>query len=310
MLLIVTGIVLLGFGAEGLVRGSSRLAASCGISPLVIGLTVVAFGTSSPELLVSISAALKGVDDVAIGNVVGSNIFNIAVILGLTALIRPPGVHFDLIRREIPFLGLVSLAGFALVIFGEVSRVTGLVLFLGLCVYIAFSVRAGRRQPGGEAFDPRVTTQTTASTCWVLIVAGLGALMLGAHLFVVGAVETARDFGIPEAVIGLTIVAFGTSLPELATSVVAAVKKEPDVAIGNIVGSNIFNILGILGLTASVLPLKATGIGARDAGLMLGTAVLLLPFAFSRRSISRVEGCVFLCIYGIYFYLLWPGTAG
>jgi cation:H+ antiporter len=305
MISIVTGILLLYIGAESLVRGSSRLAAHFGIPPLIIGLTIVAFGTSAPELTVSISAALKGANDVAIGNVVGSNIFNIAVILGITALIRPPSVHLDLIRREIPFMIFVSMLGFGLVFYGHVTRIAGIALFLGLCGYTFFSIRAAKGQPDGEQSD-RSVEPSPVWLCGVLIIAGLAVLVLGSNLFVAGSVAIARDFGVSEAIIGLTIVAAGTSLPELATSLVAAIKKESDVAIGNIVGSNIFNILCILGLTSSIMPMEVGGIGMKDAAFMFGLSILLLPFAFSQRSISRVEGFVFLSIYGIYLYLLWP----
>lgn len=297
-------------GAESLVRGSSRLAALFGVPPLVIGLTIVAFATSAPELTVSLSAALQGANDVAIGNVVGSNIMNIAVILGVTALIRPPTVHLNLIRREIPLLIVVSAVGMVLVALGSVSRWMGGLLFTGLCVYLFLAVRNARRHPQDVAVDPPETRCLPLWLCWVMIVGGLATLTFGARLFVTGAVGAARDFGVSEAVIGLTIVAFGTSLPELATSVVAAIKKESDVAIGNIVGSSIFNILCILGLTAVISPLEASGVGLRDAAFMLGTALLLLPFAFSQQSISRGEGAVFLAIYGLYLYGLWPREAG
>jgi len=306
MLSIFFGIILLYFGAESLVRGSSRLASKFGIPPLVVGLTVVAFGTSSPELLVSISAALKGASDVAIGNVVGSNIFNIAVILGITALISPPRVHLDFIRREIPILVIVSLLAFGLIFAGAVSRTAGVAFFLGLFAYIACSIKLAKKQSEAESPGLSETATMPVWLCSVLIVAGLAVLVFGSHLFVTGAVGAAREFGLSEAVIGLTIVAAGTSLPELATSLVAAIKKEPDVAIGNIVGSNIFNILGILGITASISPLKALGVGIMDAGFMLGISVLLLTFAFSQKSISRSEGGVFLAIYLVYLYLLWP----
>lgn len=305
MLSIVIGILLLYIGAEGLVRGSSRLAAHYGIPPLIIGLTIVAFGTSAPELTVSISAALRGSSDVAIGNVVGSNVFNIAVILGITALIRPPSVHLDLIRREIPFLILISLIAFGLIVYGHITRVAGIMLFLGLCAYTVCSIRSAK----GQADESPPDISVSRSPVWlfaVWIVVGLGVLVLGSHLFVTGAVAIARNFGVSEAIIGLTIVAAGTSLPELATSLVAAIKRESDVAIGNIIGSNIFNILCILGLTSAIMPMEAGGIGIRDAAFMLGLSILLLPFAFSQRSISRGEGCVFLGIYGIYVYLLWP----
>lgn len=304
MLYILLGFILLYFGAEALVRGSSQLAARFGIPPLVIGLTIVAFGTSSPELLVSVSAAFQGVSDVAVGNVVGSNIFNIAVILGITAMIRPPAVHVDLIRREIPIMIVVSLVGAVLVQFGGVPRLAGVALVIGLVVYLVVSVRMARKQPQPEEMAVKPTMAVWL--CTVLIVVGLAVLMGGSHLFVTGAIEMARKFGVSEAVIGLTIVAAGTSLPELATSVVAAFKRESDVAIGNIVGSNIFNLLGILGITACILPLEVVGITLRDAAFMLGFAVLLLPFAFSQKSISRREGLVFLVGYGAYLFLLWP----
>ncbi len=305
ILSILSGILLLYIGSESLVRGSSCLAAHFGIPPLIIGLTIVAFGTSAPELIVSIYAAFKGASDVALGNVVGSNIFNIAVILGITALIRPPSVHIDLIRREIPLMICVSIIGFGLISYGQITRIAGCILFLGLCAYIVFSIRAARRQPSEEPEAP----SARRSPVWVygvLIVVGLGVLIFGSNLFVAGSVAMARDFGFSEAVIGLTIVAAGTSLPELATSLVAAIKKESDVAIGTIVGSNIFNILGILGLTASIHPIEVENIEIRDAAFMLGLSILLLPFAFSQRSVSRVEGGVFLAIYGLYLYLLWP----
>jgi cation:H+ antiporter len=307
MLSIVFGILLLYIGSESLIRGSSRLAAHFGIPPLIIGLTIVAFGTSAPELIVSISAAFKGASDVAIGNVIGSNIFNIAVILGITALIRPPSVHIDLIRREIPLMIFVSMLGFGLVAYGHIPRIAGIILFLGLCVYTAFSIRAVYRQSDTEQSEIS-TGRSPVWICAVLVVVGLGVLVLGSNLFIAGSVAMARDFGFSEAVIGLTIVAAGTSLPELATSLVAAIKKESDVAIGTIVGSNIFNILCILGLTASIQPIQVGGIGMRDAAFMLGLSILLLPFAFSQRSISRIEGCVFLSIYGLYLYLLWPAN--
>lgn len=306
MLSIIAGIILLYFGADAFVRGSSRLAARFGVPPLIIGLTIVAFGTSFPELLVSLSAASKGATDVVIGNVVGSNIFNIAVILGITALIRPPGVHLDVIKREIPIMIVVSLVGFGLVWYGHISRLAGMALVLGLCFYVVFSVRTVKKEVGSETSDIPEVAAMPFWLCGSLIGIGLTVLIAGSNLFVFGAVATARDFGVSEAVIGLTIVAGGTSLPELATSAVAAIKRESDVAIGNIVGSNIFNILCILGISSSVLPLEAGGIGLRDVGFMAGLAILLLPFAFSQRLISRFEGLVFLAIYGIYLSILWP----
>ena len=230
--------------------------------------------------------------------------------MGITALLRPPQVHLDLIRREIPFMILVSVVGAGLVAWGQVPRFMGILLFLGLAAYTAYSIRAGRQQSREEPASG-LTAETGTTSVWlcsVLIVVGLAVLVAGSQLFVEGAVTLARNFGVTEAVIGLTIVAAGTSLPELATSVVAAVKGESDVAIGNIVGSNVFNLLGILGLTAAIVPIEISGIGLMDAAFMLGLSVLLLPIAYSQHSISRLEGSVFLGIYGAYLYLLWPAT--
>ena len=306
MLLITIGLFLLYLGSEALVRGSSSLALRFGISPLIIGLTIVAFGTSAPELVVSISAALKGSSGVAVGNVVGSNIFNVAAILGITALIRPPSVHLSLIRREIPILIVVSVFGFGLITFGHISRVAGFLLFAGLCIYTITSIRRAKRETIIDQDAPSKPPELSAWLCSILIASGLGLLIWGSQMFVTGAVNTARSFGVPEATIGLTIVAAGTSLPELATSVVAAFKRESDIAIGNIVGSNIFNILCILGITACIQPIDVVGIGMLDLAFMLGLSLLLLPFAFTQRSISRSEGVVFLSIYGGYLYLMWP----
>ena len=305
MLLITIGLFLLYLGSEAIVRGSSSLALRFGISPLVIGLTIVAFGTSAPELVVSISAALKHSSGVAVGNVVGSNIFNVAAILGITALIRPPSVHLSLIRREIPILIVISILAFGLITFGYISRVAGILLFAGLCLYTIASIRSAKRE---TVIDQNTSKPPELSVwlCSILIAAGLGLLIGGSQMFVTGAVNMARSFGVPEATIGLTIVAAGTSLPELATSVVAAFKRESDIAIGNIVGSNIFNILCILGLTACVQPIHVVGIDMLDLGFMLGLSLLLLPFAFTQRTISRSEGVVFLSIYAVYLYLLWP----
>jgi cation:H+ antiporter len=200
--------------------------------------------------------------------------------------------------------------GFGLVSFGYIPRIAGIFLFLLLCAYTVFSIRAGRKQKAESPVDQTAIARSPLWLCGGLIVAGLGVLIAGSHLFVLGAVDMARGFGVSEAVIGLTIVAAGTSLPELATSLVAAIKKESDVAIGNIIGSNIFNILCILGITASILPIEVGDIGMKDAAFMLGLSIVLLPFAFTQRTISRAEGGAFLAIYGIYLCLLWPSSPG
>ena len=309
MLFIIIGSILLYFGAEGLVRGSASLATRVGISPLIAGLTIVAFGTSAPELSVSLLAALGGNPDIALGNVVGSNIFNIAVILGIAALIQPIQIHLGVIRRDIPVMIATSAIAFGLILYGGLPRLAGIGLILGLVVYVVGAFRSGKESSGGTDADA-VEAPPLLSKSWMIdttvLLVGLGVLILGSRLFVEGATALAKSWGVSDAVIGLTVVAAGTSLPELATSVVAAVRRHADIAIGNVVGSNIFNILCILGVTATVSPIHASGIGLMDAGVMLFVSVLLLPFALTNRKISRGEGAVFLGIYGVYLFLLWP----
>jgi len=309
MLPILAGIVLLYLGAEGLVRGSASLAIRAGVHPLVVGLTVVAFGTSAPELTVSVSAAMKNLGEVAVGNVVGSNIFNIAIILGISSLLRPPTIHLNLLRRDIPIMMGVSLLGFALIAFGSVGRIAGLALLALLAAYLVLTVRLARREkaiPAGEFPPPDAPSRTPLWLDLLLVAAGLSLLVWGANLFVAGAIDLARTLGVSEAVIALTIVAGGTSLPELATSIVAAVKKQPDIAVGNVVGSNIFNILCILGATAAVRPIDVGGIGLGDAAVMLGLSVVLLPLAVTQRRISRPEGLGLLLAYAAYLAWRWP----
>lgn len=309
MLLIIAGIILLYIGAEGLVRGSASLATRVGVSPLIAGLTVVAFGTSAPELSVSVSAALEGRSDIALGNVVGSNIFNIAVILGIAALIQPLQIHLAVIRRDIPVMIGASALAFALVLYGGVPRSAGLVLLLGLGLYLFFTIRSAKGA-GAGAGDELIDVPPLMSKSWVIdglvLVGGLGVLILGSRLFVDGATVLAKSMGVSDAVIGLTVVAAGTSLPELAASVVAAFRKQSDIAIGNVVGSNIFNIFCILGITATVSPIHSSGIGLRDGVAMMLLALILLPFAMTGRRISRVEGAILVSLYGVYLVLLWP----
>jgi cation:H+ antiporter len=307
MLFIIIGTILLYFGAEGLVRGSASLATRVGISPLIAGLTIVAFGTSAPELSVSLSAALGGNPDIALGNVVGSNIFNIAVILGIAALIQPLQIHLGVIRRDIPVMIATSAIAFGLIFYGGFPRFAGIGLIVGLALYLVTAIRSGKNAPDGS---DGVEVPPLLSKSWMIdsavLLVGLGVLILGSRLFVEGATSLAKSWGVSDAVIGLTVVAAGTSLPELATSVVAAFRKQSDIAIGNVVGSNIFNVLCILGVTATVSPIRASGIGLLDAGAMLFVSILLLPFALTNRTISRGEGAVFLGIYGVYLFMLWP----
>jgi len=309
VLFIVGGLVMLFVGAEGLIRGSSNLAIKIGITPLVVGLTVVAFGTSTPELVVSLKAALLGNSSISLGNVVGSNIANIALILGVAALIKPLDVHAKVIMREIPIMIGLSLLLILLLIDGEISFIDGLILFIGLIVYVVVNVLMARKEKNSEVdleFKEGLKSKLGIPVSIILMIAGLGLLILGANLFVQGAVAIARLFNVSDAIIGLTIVAIGTSLPELITSIVAAYKNEADIAIGNVVGSNIFNILGILGITALIIPISSAGISYIDLGVMFLTALILLPLSKTGLKITRLEGALLLGGYAGFIYFLIP----
>ncbi len=319
----VLGLVALVFGAELLVRGASKLALSFGISSLVVGLTVVAFGTSAPEMAVSVQSAWSGRVDIALGNVVGSNIFNVLVILGLSALVTPLVVHQQVIRQEVPVMIGVSLLLWALVLDGGISRWEGLLLAGLVAGYTVLLIRQSRRETAAiqaeveaeydEAFDGQ---KKAWDSHWgvqvLLILAGLALLVAGAHWLVEAAVGFARQLGVSELVIGLTIVAAGTSLPEVATSVMAALRGERDIAVGNVVGSNIFNILAVLGLSASVAPadlVVAPAILAFDLPIMVAVAVACLPVFFTGARVNRGEGALFLMLYAAYtVYLVLHAT--
>ncbi len=300
------GIVLLFLGGEALVRGAVALAGRLGVSPLVVGLTVVGFGTSAPELVVSVGAALDGVPDLAVGNVVGSNIANILLILGVSAAVTPLAVQAQVFRRD----GMIMLAASVLLLIlaqtGAIERWAGVVLFAGLVGFLAYAYRAGRRDAAAAAAyaaEAEEVAEAGLSTGRAVAYAAIGIAVLvgGAQLLVSGAGDIARAFGVPEAIIGLTLVAFGTSLPELATSVVAALRKHTDVAVGNVVGSNIFNILGILGVTAMVSPLPVAERMARaDIWIMLGVAVAAMVALRTGWRVSRGEGIVALAAYAGY----------
>ena len=307
---IAASLVLLFFGAEWLVRGSADLAVRLGLTPLVIGLTVVAYGTSTPELIVSSKAALAGQGDIAMGNVIGSNIFNICIILGLSALVYPLRVKLQLLKLDIPIMIGVSLL--LLVIFRDfhISRVEAAMLFFGIIIYSVMNIRLARRETSAEVKDEFAQAMPKKSSgLWrdlAFIVLGLGVLVVGSRLLVDNSVSLAKLLGISEAVIGLTIVAAGTSMPELATSIVAAWRKQPDIAIGNVVGSNIYNILCILGFSGLLAPLHGPGIKPLDLYVMLGTAALLLPIMLTGFVVRRWEGAVLIAIYGGYVWMLWP----
>ncbi|MGH7464582.1 MAG: calcium/sodium antiporter [Longimicrobiales bacterium] len=296
----MAGLVLLVAGGELLVRGAARLAAATGISPLVVGLTVVAFGTSSPELAVSVQASLAGEVDIAVGNVVGSNIFNVLLILGLSAAIVPLVVSAQLVRVDVPIMIGVSALLLLLSLDGQLSRVECALLALGLVAYVVIQITLSRRSPQSDE-DQAVETGSPVVNV-VLIVVGLGLLVLGSRWLVQSAVEIAELFGVTPFVIGLTVVAAGTSMPELATSVIAGVRGQRDIAVGNIIGSNLFNILAVLGISGLLSP---AGIPVSNAALtmdipvMVAVAVLCLPI-FSTYAISRLEGLLFLAYYVLY----------
>ena len=314
MLEFLMGLGALVLGAELLVRGATRLALSLGITPLVVGLTVVAFGTSAPELAVTVESAWAGQVDLALGNVVGSNIFNLLVILGLSALITPLVVHQQVIRQEVPVLIGASLLLWALALDGGISRWEGF-LMTGLVLgYTALLIRQSRRETAAvqadveveyeEAFDrPDKDWQAHWGVQALFILAGLALLVLGAGWLVEAAVGFARHLGVSELVIGLTVVAAGTSLPEVATSVMAALRGERDIAVGNAVGSSVFNILAVLGISASVAPSAlavAPAMLAFDIPLVVAVAVVCLPVFYVGSRISRWDGALLLGLYGAY----------
>jgi cation:H+ antiporter len=311
--LFVAGFGLLIGGAELLVRGASALALRLGISPLVIGLTVVAIGTSAPELAVSLQAALSGKADLAVGNVVGSNIFNVLFILGLSALITPLVVARQVVRVEVPLMVGASVLMLVLAIDGRIRPWEGALLGAGMAAYLLYAITEGRRESAGDAAAPAATGLLARLAVQLLLIgAGLALLVLGARWLVGGAVAIAQHFGLSEAVIGLTIVAAGTSLPEVATSVVAALRGERDIAVGNVVGSNIANILLIAGVAALVTPgglSVAPAIVRFDLLVMLAVALACLPIFFTGHRIARWEGGLFLAYYVAYtLYLVLDAT--
>ena len=303
ILFILGGLALLLVGAEGLVRGSAALALRLGLTPLVVGLTVVAFGTSSPELVVSVRSALLDRSALALGNVVGSNIFNFAVILGLAALIRPQRIQTQLVRFDVPVAFLSAVLVWVLLRDGRLVFAEGLLLLACLAVYLGWNVYTARRTSAPEA-TPDVPPPLGIGVALLFVAGGLGLLVGGAELLVRGAIGVAQRFGVSEAVIGLTIVAAGTSLPELAASTVAAVRGQGDLAIGNVVGSNVFNMLGILGCTALVSPVSGDGLRPGDFEAMLFVSLLVLPLMWSGFRLNRVEGTVLLLLYGTYVWSL------
>ena len=316
--LIAIGLVALVAGGELLVRGASRLAAIAGISPLVIGLTVVAFGTSAPELAVSIKSSLAGTTDIAVGNVVGSNIFNVLFILGLSALISPLVVSSQLIRIDVPLMIGASVLTLVLALDGSIGRVDGALLASAIVAYTVFLVRQSRRETAAVATEYEeafagAEEQRRPVLDVLSIVAGLGMLVVGARWLVQAAVGAASALGVSELVIGLTVVAAGTSLPEVATSVLATIRGERDIAVGNVVGSNIFNLFAVLGIGSLVAPAGVPVSGGAltfDIPVMTAVAVATLPIFFTGHTIARWEGAVLLGYYvGYTGYLVLDAAA-
>lgn len=310
ILYFVGGLVCLVGGADLLVKGASRLAAAVGVSSLVIGLTVVAFGTSAPELAVSVNSALAGKAGIALGNVIGSNVFNVLFILGLSAIIVPLIVDQQLVRFDVPLMIGLSILTFVVSWDGVISRTDGLLFLAGLVGYVVYSVYQSRKETAAikAEYEGEFGVPEEEKHHWLknvaFLVVGLGLLVLGSHWFVVAAVTVAKALGVSEVIIGITIVAIGTSLPEVVTSVVAAVRGERDIAVGNVVGSNIFNIMGVLGFAGALSPGRglevATSILYFDIPVMIAVAAVCMPIFFSNGVISRTEGFVLFSYYIAY----------
>lgn len=298
----IIGIAGLIAGGELLVRGASRFAKNLGISPVIIGLTVVAFGTSSPEFVVCLTAALQGASDITVGNIVGSNIANIALILGVAAIIKPISIHQSITRVQTPFMILLTILVFIIALNHYIGRAEGLIVFLMLPVLIFYSYYSYKNdkiengENNGSAKKPIIQL--------VMLTVGLFFLILGARLTVSSGIEFARMFGLSELVIGVTIIAIGTSLPELSTAIFSALKNEHEIIVGNVVGSNIFN-LGILGLVALIHPITVNPEALKlDFPVMIVLSILIYPVMKIGSRISRVEGAVLLCFYFGFMYSL------
>jgi cation:H+ antiporter len=318
LLFLILGLGALVAGAEALVRGAAKIALSLGLSPLVVGLTIVAMGTSSPEIAVSVGAVLKGTTDIAVGNVVGSNLFNVLFILGISALITPLVVHSQIIRQEVPIMIGASVILAVMIIDGVLGRLEAALLLVLLIGYLVFLVRQSRAESAQvqEEYGAAASRRDGGwDSHWaaqvLLIVGGLGLLVIGSNWLVGAAVGFARAFGVSDLVIGLTIIAAGTSMPEVATSVMAAIRGERDIAVGNVIGSNTFNILGCLGISGVV---SSSGLDIAPAVLnfdiwvMLAVAVASLPVFLLGRQIGRRRGLLFLAYYVAYVVYLVMGA--
>ena len=307
---IVSGLVLLFLGADWLVKGAVTMALHLGLSPLIVGLTVVALGTSIPEALVSVQAALGNQGGIALGNVIGSNILNIALILGLSALIQPLKVDSHLVKADVPLLVGASFMLIVLLEDFHISRIEGALLLLGIVFYVCGNIMTVKRtSPKEDKIEGMEIPEDQSKNLFRhigFLILGLIALAFGSEFLVSGAVDLARLWGLSEALIGLTIVSIGTGTPELATALMAAYRKTADIAIGNAVGSNLFNIMFVVGLAGLVAPMDATGIKSSDLYVMFGLTILLLPTVWTGMVLDRKEGFLFLAVYVAYLYYLWP----
>lgn len=308
--ILILGLILLAVGGEGLIRGSAALAVRLGLTPLVVGLTVVAFGTSAPELVVSISAALSDSEGITLGNVVGSNILNIGLVLGLTALFCPINIKVQVIKSDAPIMVAFTVLVLAIMKIGIISAIHGIIFLVLLVGYITFRVLSARRQKDSDVeseYQEGIPHRSRSILRDIIfLVGGFVLLVLGARMMVASAVDIARFLGISETVIGLTIVALGTSLPEVAASVMAALRHQPDIALGNVIGSNIFNLLCILGTASIIKPLNPSGITGLDMFVMAAFSVALLPLLYTGFRLQRWEGGILLLGYCVYLWFLWP----
>lgn len=317
---IVAGFVFLVWGADRFVMGASATARTLGVSPLIVGLTIVGFGTSAPEMLVSGMASWQGNPGIAVGNAIGSNITNIALVLGITVMVKPLVVHSSLVRRELPVLLLVMLLGWFLISDGHLGVTDGVVLLLGMVVMIALMVWTGlRSRDSGEVdaleteFDEDIPKDMPLSKALMWLAIGLVVLVISSRILIWGAVELATMMGISDLVIGLTIIAIGTSLPELAAAVMSVLRDEHDIAIGNVVGSNMFNLLGVMALPGVIAPdVLAADVLIRDYPLMLMLTVAFLVMAYGFRGkaarINRFEGGALLAVYVGYMVVLYRAS--
>lgn len=312
VVIFVAGLVVLYFGAEWLVRGSSSIALRMGITPIIVGCTVVAFGTSAPELVVSLAAVVTESDDISVGNIVGSNVANLALILGAAGIIRPIEVHSSVIKREYPIMLIASIALVFLAYDGVLSRIDGFLLLCGMGAYLGYMLGLARESmnddsasvEGLEDIEDIDPDRSNSTKDGLRVVFGMIGLTVGAHFMVSSAITIATEFGISQLVIGITIVAIGTSLPELATSVVAAIRDESDISVGNVVGSNVFNVLLVLGTVAAIAGIVVGELAIEyDLFIMLGITLLIWPIMWTGNRIGRLEGGLMLI--GYFTYMIW-----